>query len=219
MNGEGLSIKNILYLVDRMGSFIIENEVPFCELDSHAGDGDFGMSVARGFKHLKEEWSTLLAENTRDIGAFLSACAFVIMEHCGGASGPLWGSAFHAAGKCAAGKQLLRVQDVAAMLDVAVHAIQQTGERSFGAGAAVGDKTLIDALVPCAVAWQSSKDMAEGFRTGAAAAVTGARETEKIPARMGRAGTVGARSIGYPDAGAYALGEIFTDLSHTLQFF
>lgn len=218
VNGERLSIENILYLVDRMGSFIIENEVPFCELDSHAGDGDFGMSVARGFKRLKEEWSTLLAENTRDIGAFLSACAFVIMEHCGGASGPIWGSAFHAAGKYAAGKQALHVQDVSAMLDAAVHAIQQTGERSFGAGAVVGDKTLIDALVPCAAAWQSGKDMAEGFRAGAAAAVAGARETEKIPARMGRAGTVGTRSIGYPDAGAYALGEIFTDLSCTLQF-
>lgn len=213
-----LTRENVFYLVDRMGSFIIANEVPFCELDSHAGDGDFGMSVSKGFKRLKEEWASILDESAQDIGAFLSACAFVIMEHCGGASGPIWGSAFHAAGKTARGKQTLTAAEVSALLDAAVRGIQQTGERSFGRGAVVGDKTLIDALVPCAAAWQNCPDLKEGFRSGAAAAVQGAKETEKIAARMGRAGTVGARSIGYPDAGAYALGEIFTDLCRSLQF-
>lgn len=213
-----LTKENVLYLVDRMGSFIIANEVPFCELDSHAGDGDFGMSVSKGFKRLKEEWAFILDESAQDIGAFLSACAFVIMEHCGGASGPIWGSAFHAAGKAAKGKQTLTAEEVSALLDAAVRGVQQTGERSFGRGAVVGDKTLIDALVPCAAAWQNCHDLKEGFRSGAAAAVQGAKETEKIAARMGRAGTVGERSIGYPDAGAYALGEIFTDLYRSLQF-
>ena len=213
-----LTRENVFYLVDRMGSFIIANEVPFCELDSHAGDGDFGMSVSKGFKRLKEEWASILDESAQDIGAFLSACAFVIMEHCGGASGPIWGSAFHAAGKTAKGKQALTAAEVSALLDAAVRGIQQTGERSFGRGAVVGDKTLIDALVPCAAAWQNCPDLKEGFRSGAAAAVHGAKGTEKIAARMGRAGTVGERSIGYPDAGAYALGEIFTDLYRSLQF-
>lgn len=46
----------------------------------------------------------------------------------------------------------------------------------------------------------------------------GAKDTEAIAARMGRAGTVGDRSIGYPDAGAYALGVIFTDLKNALVF-
>lgn len=216
LDGNRLCKENILYLVDRMGTFIIENEVPFCELDSHAGDGDFGMSVAKGFKQLKAEWQTIVRDDCADIGTFLCACAMVIMEHCGGASGPIWGSAFLAAGKSAKGKQTLSVSEFAALLQNAVTAIQQTGERSFGRGAVVGDKTLIDALVPCAEAWRGQSEMKAAFAAGAAAAVLGAKETEKIAARMGRAGTVGERSIGYPDAGAYALGCIFTDLSEHL---
>jgi len=72
----------------------------------------------------------------------------VIMEHCGGASGPIWGSAFRAAGKYANGKTRLTVSEFSGLVEAAVKGIQLTGERSFGRGAVVGDKTLIDALVP-----------------------------------------------------------------------
>lgn len=217
VEGEELSLENLAYLLDRMGSYIIRQEVAFCELDSHAGDGDFGMSVAKGFRRLKAEWKEIAAESG-DIGELLTASAFVIMEHCGGASGPIWGSALLAAGRETAGKRKLSRPEFARMLQAAVAGVQRTGERSFGRGAVVGDKTLIDALVPCAQAWQEAATLEEGFRLGAEAAVRGAKETEKIAARMGRAGTVGERSIGYPDAGAYALGQIFTYLYGQLRF-
>ncbi|MFD3257861.1 dihydroxyacetone kinase subunit DhaK [Paenibacillus lentus] len=216
-----LSLHNIVYLVDEMSEVIIENEVPFCELDAHAGDGDFGMSVAKGFKQLKAEWSDILDHSTSDIGSFLDACSLVIMEHCGGASGPIWGSAFRAASKYANNKQSLSVDEVADMMQSAVKGIQDTGERSFGRGAVVGDKTLIDALVPYAESWKQSARSGDDIKTAAIkaaeAAVDGAKQTEAIAARMGRAGTVGDRSIGYPDAGAYALGVIFTKLSKALK--
>lgn len=216
-----LSLDNMIYLVDKMSEVIIKNEVPFCELDSHAGDGDFGMSVAKGFKQLKREWSTILDQESLNMGTFLDACAMVIMEYCGGASGPIWGSAFRAAGKTADGKLVLTVGEFADMLHSAVKAIQATGERSFGRGAVVGDKTLVDAIVPCANSWSESAAAGESFKTafekGAAAAVEGANSTKEIVARMGRAGTVGERSLGYPDAGAYALGVIFTELSCSLK--
>lgn len=93
------TLQNIVYLLDQMSQVIIENEVPFCELDSHAGDGDFGMSVAKGFKQLKVEWEDILAHHLTNIGEFLDACSMVIMEYCGGASGPIWGSGFRAAVK------------------------------------------------------------------------------------------------------------------------
>ena len=145
----------------------------------------------------------------------------VIMEYCGGASGPIWGSAFRAAGKKTNGKTKLTVSEFADMMQAAVKGIQATGERSFGRGAVVGDKTLIDALVPCADAWtQCAKDnltVKEAFHKAAEAAVAGAKATEDIVARMGRAGTVGDRSLGYPDAGAYALGVIFTEIAKALQ--
>ena len=220
ISGGELSLDNMKYLVDKMSTCIIENEVPFCQLDSHAGDGDFGMSVAKGFRQLKREWDEILEKEAGDIGTFLNACSLVIMEYCGGASGPIWGSAFRAAGKMTAGKEKLSLSECAQILQAAVKGIQATGERSFGRGAVVGDKTLIDALVPCADTWtacaQKESSWKETFEEAAKAAVEGARKTEEIAARMGRAGTVGDRSIGYPDAGAYALGVIFTELSEAV---
>ncbi len=216
-----ISLDNMKYLVDRMGACIIENEIPFCELDSHAGDGDFGMSVAKGFKQLKREWTDILENDAQDIGSFLNACSMVIMEYCGGASGPIWGSAFRAAGKAVGEARELDEAAFAEMMQAAVKGIQATGERSFGRGAVVGDKTLIDALVPCADTW--TKCAGEGmslkavFTEAAKAAADGAKKTEEIAARMGRAGTVGERSIGYPDAGAYALGVVFKDLADALS--
>lgn len=213
--------QNMIYLVDKMSEIIIEKEVEFCELDSHAGDGDFGMSIAKGFRRLKEEWSECL-EESRDICSFLNSCALVIMEHCGGASGPIWGSAFRAAAKATEGKTDLSVADFAAMMRAAVEGVQAVGARSFGRGAVVGDKTLVDALSPASDSWLQSaaegKGFEQAFKDGAAAAVAGAKATESIVARMGRAGTVGERSLGYPDAGAYGLGVIFTLLAEAMQY-
>ncbi|EJT6165990.1 dihydroxyacetone kinase subunit DhaK [Clostridium perfringens] len=218
---EKISLDNMIYILDKMSEVIIDNEVPFCELDSHAGDGDFGMSVAKGFRILKREWKDILEIENLNISEFLNACSLVIMEHCGGASGPIWGSAFRAASKKVINKDELTVKDFAEMMQEAVLGIQKTGERSFGRGAVVGDKTLIDALVPCADSWTNSAEeglsFKEAFKNGAEAAVLGAKKTEEIVARMGRAGTVGERSIGYPDAGAYGLGVIFTEISNDIK--
>ena len=86
----------------------------------------------------------------------------------------------------------------------------------------MGDKTLIDALVPCADSWTKlageGADLKTAFEAGASAAMEGAKSTEKIAARMGRAGTVGERSIGYADAGAYGLAVIFADVTKSLKF-
>lgn len=215
---EKITYDNMKYLVHEMGEIIIKNEQAFCDLDSHAGDGDFGMSVAKGFKQLKEEWHNIIHESD-NIGEFLDHCSHVIMEHCGGASGPIWGFAFKSAAKSCEGKESLSIHDFAELLQAAVKGIQTVGERSFGRGAVVGDKTLIDALVPCADSWSNSpQSFQDAFEKGAKAAVDGAKQTELITARMGRAGTVGERSIGYPDAGAHALGVIFTELTNQLKF-
>jgi dihydroxyacetone kinase len=218
--GDRLTFDNIVYLVDAMSACVIRNEKEFCDLDSFAGDGDFGMSLAKGFRQLKRMWESIHKQSGRDIGRFLEECSFVIMEYCGGASGPIWGSAFRAAGKRAFGKTDLTIGEFADCLQSAVKGIQVTGERSFGRGAEVGDKTLIDALVPCANVWSEASenaDLKDVFRQGATAARDGANATEKIVARMGRAGTVGKRSLGHPDAGAYGLYVIFDELAGLLK--
>ena len=216
-NGRKIDLDAMVFLVDKMAEIIIENEQPWCELDSHAGDGDFGQSVAKGFRQVKREWLDVTQNHKVDIGDFIGAISMIIMENCGGAYGPIWGSAFRSAGKSAGHKKELTVGYFAAMLQAAVEGVQATGERSFGRGAVVGDKTLIDALVPCANEWKvcasEDCDFVASFARAGRKAVEGAAATAEHVAHMGRAGTVGERSIGYPDAGAYALGQIFTELT------
>ena len=208
--GEKINTPGMGKLVELMADIIIENEIPFCKAD-RCGDGDFGMSIAKGFKQLKADWDT---RKKGDIGEFLVSCSEIIMEYCGGASGPIWGSAFRYAGKAVQGKKEIVLKDLAAIFQAAVDGVQETGRKSFGKGAVVGDKTLIDALVPAADALKEAADkgmkMKDAMKASAKAAVDGAEATKYIQAKMGRAGVTD--SEGYPDAGAYGLGVIFTEI-------
>lgn len=210
---ETINTAAFVQIVDKMADVIIENEVPFCEADK-MGDGDFGMSIAKGFKQLKADWAT---RKKGDIGEFLVSCSEIIKEYCGGASGPIWGSAFKYAGKAMAGKKVIDLKDLAFLFTEANRGVYETGKKSFGKGAEIGDKTLVDALKPCAIALtkaaEEGKALREGLDLGAKAAHDGAEATKTHVATLGRAGTVGERSIGYPDAGAHGLDVIFNELA------
>lgn len=210
---ETINTAAFVQIVDKMADVIIENEVPFCEADK-MGDGDFGMSIAKGFKQLKADWAT---RKKGDIGQFLVSCSEIIKEYCGGASGPIWGSAFKYAGKAMLGKKEVSLADVALLFTEANRGVYETGKKSFGKGAEIGDKTLVDALKPCAMALtkaaEEGKSLREGLALGAKAAHEGAEATKTHVATLGRAGTVGERSIGYPDAGAHGLDVIFNELA------
>ena len=211
--GETINLPAFVKIVEKMADVIIENEVPFCEADQ-MGDGDFGMSIAKGFKQLKADWAT---RKKGDIGQFLVSCSEIIKEYCGGASGPIWGSAFKYAGKAMLGKSEVDLKDVAFLFMEANRGVYETGKKSFGKGADIGDKTLVDALKPCALALtkaaEDGKKLQEGLDLGAKAAHEGAEATKTVVARLGRAGTVGERSIGFPDAGAHGLDVIFNELA------
>ena len=221
IRGDIVSLENLTAMIIVMSEFILSHEVEFCKLDSHAGDGDFGMSVAKGFRQVQQEWDEILVGSQGSIKEFLLACSEVILEHCGGASGPIWGSAFRAAAIQVGDVKEMNLSAFAEMMQAAVKGVQTTGQRSFGRGAVVGDKTLIDALVPCADALCESAKNKDTFinalQKGAKAAVKGAEVTKEIVAKMGRAGVVGERSLGYPDAGAFALGVIFTAIANEMQ--
>ena len=210
---ETINTAAFVQLVDKMADVIIENEVPFCEADQ-MGDGDFGMSIAKGFKQLKADWAT---RKKGDVGEFLVSCSEIIKEYCGGASGPIWGSAFKYAGKAMLGKKEINLTDLAFLFMEANRGVYETGKKSFGKGADIGDKTLVDALKPCALALtkaaEEDKALREGIDLGAKAAHEGAEATKTHVATLGRAGTVGERSIGFPDAGAHGLDVIFNELA------
>ena len=210
---ETINTAAFVQIVDKMADVIIENEVPFCEADQ-MGDGDFGMSIAKGFRQLKADWAT---RKKGDVGEFLVSCSEIIKEYCGGASGPIWGSAFKYAGKAMLGKKEINLTDLAFLFMEANRGVYETGKKSFGKGADIGDKTLVDALKPCALALtkaaEECKALREGIDLGAKAAHEGAEATKTHVATLGRAGTVGERSIGFPDAGAHGLDVIFNELA------
>jgi len=205
-----LECKHVIELVREMGRIIIANEKEFCDLDSVAGDGDFGMSLAKGFRALNDEWDDL---NKEGIGPFLVDVSMVIAENCGGASGPIWGSAFRGAGRQVLDQEDLSVKTCGLMLDAAVKAIQKRGK------AQLGDKTLLDALIPTAQVFMTVEDtdFLRVFQEGALAARQGAEATKKMVASKGRASYVGDRSLEHPDAGAMALGIIFTGLADHMK--
>ncbi|MDR1496252.1 MAG: dihydroxyacetone kinase subunit L [Clostridiales Family XIII bacterium] len=204
----GVTVTDIKEKVARMCDIIIENETYFCELDSVAGDGDFGMSLAKGFREVKAELDSL---DSGSVFKFLRGCSMIISEFCGGASGPIWGSAFAAAASSVKGQKELALTDITRMFEDAVSAIQKRG------GARLGDKTLLDALIPAAAALRTAADenlsVREAFISAARAASEGAEETKRMVASKGRASYVGDRSLNFPDAGAMAVRLIFKELT------
>lgn len=190
----------------------VDNERYFCELDSVVGDGDFGYSLARGFEKVIEGWDDV---DRTDIGTFLKKVGMVIASRCGGTSGPLWGTAFIKAGTTAGTATELSGEQVVAMLRAAADGIKGRGQSD------VGDKTLLDALVPLTDrVEQELKAGAGGADVLAAAAVTAreaAEATCDMVAKRGRASYTGERSKGSVDAGAMAVAVMTESVNHTWQ--
>lgn len=178
----------------------VDNEQYFCELDSVVGDGDFGYSLARGFEKVLEGWDDV---DRTDIGTFLKKIGMVIASRCGGTSGPLWGTAFMKAGTTAGATDALDGNQVVAMLRAASAGIKARGDSD------VGDKTLLDALVPMTDRFEQELHAgAEGTAALGAAAAAGreaAEATREMVAKRGRASYTGERSRGSVDAGAMAV--------------
>ncbi len=201
-----VGVREIKAFVSVLCDIVIENEKPFCELDAAAGDGDFGMSLAKGFREVKKQ---LDAMEDSSVQGFLRGTGMIITEFCGGASGPIWGSAFRAAAAAAKDKDALELPDIAQLLDAAIKGIQKRG------GAQRGDKTLLDALIPAAESLQQcaekGRTLRQAFEAAAQSAAAGAEETKNYSASKGRASYLGERSVSYPDAGAVAISVIFAE--------
>ncbi len=117
----------------------LKNEQYFCELDSYAGDADFGVSLASGFRVVNEEWNEL---DRSSIGNFLLKISLIMTRNVGGCSGPIWGTGFMRAGALAKDRTSITLDDLDKMLTASIEGIQKRG------GAQLGDKTLLDALIP-----------------------------------------------------------------------
>ena len=213
---EASSLPAVELIVKTIAETAIANETYFCQLDSVVGDGDLGYSLARGFEKVLEEFAAL---DRSSIGAFLKRTGMVIASRVGGTSGPLWGTAFLRAGAVAAERTVLSPADVIAMLRAAVKGIQDRG------GASLGDKTLLDALVPAidrleaGLAAEPFDGGAEAMASMAQTAEQAAQATSALIAKRGRASYTGERSIGSPDAGAVAIAVIAKNVSGVWRSF
>ena len=187
----------------------VANEKYFGELDSVVGDGDFGYSMARGFELVIQDWDSF---DRTDIGTFLKKIAVVITSRIGGTSGPIWGTGFLRAGTTAGPAAKLEPAQIVAMLRAAIEGIKARGQSD------VGDKTLLDALVPAVDTIDEQLSQGRGAAAVVRAAAATAREhaeaTRQMQARRGRASYTGERSIGTLDAGAVAVAVMFEDLAN-----
>ena len=156
-------------------------------LDSPIGDADHGSNLQRGFKAVV----TALEKEAPDTpGAVLTLAGRRLISTVGGASGPLYGTLLRSTGKALGDEAEVSEAQLAEALRAGVDKVMALG------GAAPGDKTMIDALVPAVDA------LGDGFGAARTAAEEGAEATTPLQARKGRASYLGERSIGHQDPGA-----------------
>jgi phosphoenolpyruvate---glycerone phosphotransferase subunit DhaL len=192
-----VSTQDLVRWVDALQQVFAENREMLTNLDSALGDGDYGESMDRGFTAAQAELS---ARPPTDLRSAFSSVSAVLIRTMGGSSGPLLGTFFLRAGAASAGKSELAPADVVALFQAGVDGIQQRGK------AALGDKTMLDALLPAMDAMrgalEAGNDLSDILERGAAAAEAGMQATKTMQARKGRGSYLGERSVGHQDPGA-----------------
>jgi phosphoenolpyruvate---glycerone phosphotransferase subunit DhaL len=188
----------------------VDNEKYFCELDAVVGDGDFGYSLARGFEIVLSDWDSL---GYTDVASLLKKTAIVLTKRIGGTSGPIWGTAFLRAGGALTDKPDPSGADVIAAMRASIEGIKQRGE------ADLGDKTLLDALVPAVDELEQALADGSGpaLERAAAVARSSAEATKGMIAMRGRASYTGERSRDSVDAGAVGVAVMFEEVSKAWQ--
>lgn len=184
----------------------VDNETYFCELDAVVGDGDFGYSLARGFEIVVSDWEAM---EYADISGLLKKTAITLTKRIGGTSGPIWGTAFLRAGGALTDKPQPTGEEVIAAFRAAIEGIKQRGNTDLG------DKTLLDALVPAVDVLEAElhQGAAQAIEKAAVQARASAEATKGMLAQRGRASYTGERSRDSVDAGAVGVAVMFEAVS------
>jgi len=188
-----LTVENTIVWIDRFADQIEAKQSYLSELDTPIGDGDHGGNMVRGLTAVKATLNPAPADLTK----VFQATAMALISKVGGASGPLYGTAF-----LEMAKQSKTNTDLSTLLAAALAGIEKRG------GATTGDKTLIDVWDPVVAAVQAGK-LTQTVVDDAVAS------TEPMVAKKGRASYLGERSVGHLDPGAVSSGYLFTALLAT----
>lgn len=189
-------MNNIKELVNAVADKIISNKDYLTELDQAIGDGDHGINMARGMEVVKTKIAALPDDAT--VPDILKQIGMALVSSVGGASGPLYGTAFlRAAGAWGKENNLNAFRQA---LEAGVKGIQDRGK------AVAGEKTMLDALIPAmdalTEAMDVGKDQKDALNAMVKAAEEGMEHTRTIIATKGRASYLGERSLGHQDPGA-----------------
>jgi dihydroxyacetone kinase-like protein len=167
------------------------------QLDAAIGDADHGTNLARGFTAVQE---ALARTDTPTPGSVLLLTGSTLISKVGGASGPLYGTAFRQAAKALGDKPEVDLPDLAAALEAALAGVKKLG------AAREGEKTMVDALTPAVAAFgeavASGASAPDALAALTDAADAGANATISLQALKGRASYLGPRSVGHEDPGA-----------------
>jgi dihydroxyacetone kinase-like protein len=195
-----------------VGETVRERADYLTQLDAAIGDGDHGNNMTRGFDAVDKA----LAAQGGGVppGRLLILVGKSLVSTVGGASGPLWGSALRAMGRQLGDAESFDGAALADALDAGIAAVTDLG------AATVGDKTMVDALVPAAGVLRervaAGASLADATAAAADAAESGAAATSPLQARKGRASYLGERSIGHQDPGATSAALIMRALEHAV---
>ena len=192
-----ITTEDTLRWLQQVAIVLHENRDFLTQLDSPIGDADHGVNIDRGFQAVIEKLPTVAGT---DIGSILKTVGTTLVSTVGGASGPLYGTAFLRAGIASSGKRELYEADVVGILEAALEGIKARGK------AQPGEKTMVDALTPAlAVAKEAEArnlGLSQLLHRASDAAEEGMRATIPLLATKGRASYLGERSIGHQDPGA-----------------
>lgn len=193
-----LTNKDIVDWLQRTAEVLHENSTYLTQLDAAIGDADHGANMDRGFKAVTAK---IAGMEDADISTLLKTTGTTLVSTVGGASGPLYGTAFLRAGIATANKSELESSDVIGMFSAALEGIKARGK------AQVGEKTMLDALVPAIEAGkqaqqQENTNLAHILDAMVNAAEEGVKKTIPMTATKGRASYLGERSVGHQDPGA-----------------
>lgn len=189
-----VSKEKLLTILTDMAAVIQQNKDFLTELDMPIGDSDHGINLARGFQAVVAKLPTLVE---KDAGTILKNVGMTLVSTVGGASGPLYGTAFMKAGAKMAGKETLCLDDLLVMLQEAVEGIKMRGKST------TGEQTMLDAMVPALEAIRDPQGSdSDRLKAGLLAAQAGVERTKDMIATKGRASYLGQRSLGHQDPGA-----------------
>jgi len=177
---------------------IIAAEPLLSEADRNLGDGDHGLGMERGMKAATEK---LQEGEVESVSKAFSCVGTAMMSSMGGASGAIFGTFFRNGGKALEGKESFDTAGLAAFLQAGVDGVKLRG------GAAVGDKTVVDAMQPAAdkAVQVAELCLAEAIVAVNEAALAGLEASKSMIAKFGRAKTLGEACLGFPDAGALSV--------------